>query len=219
MKMIFFFRATFIVAVLMIYTSALAYAGVTAVHFDQSTNSITYNANNIPLKTLLAQISRKSGISILVDPSVQLPVIYSSAQKQSLDKMLLRLTRGLNAVVLYNNEGLITTVKLLPTGQSDSGNLVPLVVEHKIVSQKKRALHLTPQGQSTRKRTPEERRLHRTSGRIAKGKKPRKHNDDNGSIWGSQNNDKVDLKRYPPKTGEPRRLSAQRNLSDEESRQ
>jgi hypothetical protein len=104
------------------------------VHYDRATNCLTLHVQDMSLTQLLAQISGQTGVEILMDPTVERPITFSM-QDQPLEAGLNKLTRGLNTVMIHDQrdvpgkgrQSMLTTLKLLPAGQTNSALLRPVL--------------------------------------------------------------------------------------------
>jgi len=104
------------------------------VHYDPATDRLTLNVQDMSLTQLLARISGQTGVEILMDPTVERTITFSM-QDQPLEAGLNKLTRGLNTVMIHDQrdvpgkgrQSMLTTVKLLPEGQTNSALLRPVV--------------------------------------------------------------------------------------------
>ena len=104
------------------------------VHYDPATDRITLNVHDMSLTQLLARISVQTGVEILMDPTVERTITFSM-QDQPLEAGLNKLMRGLNTVMIHDQrdvpgkgpQSMLTTVKLLPEGQTNTALLRPVV--------------------------------------------------------------------------------------------
>lgn len=108
-------------------------------HCDTSADKLTVSAKRAPLFKLLGEISKKCGIEILIDPTVNRE-INTKFSNMRLDQGLKRISRGLSYTFFYNQKSSkdnankqyrISAVHILPQGKEDSGNLVPLRELHR----------------------------------------------------------------------------------------
>lgn len=104
------------------------------VHYDRATDRLTLSVQDMSLTQLLAQISRQTGVAILIDPAVERPMTFSM-QDQPLEAGLNKLTRGLSTVMIHDQrdvpgkgrQSMLTTVKLLPEGETNAALLRPVL--------------------------------------------------------------------------------------------
>ena len=114
-------------------TDSLPVAGQ-AVRYDAVSDRIAIQAQATSLTGLLAQISRQSGVEILIDPAVERPVTMD-IKDQPLEQALEALTRGLNTVLVHDvrtlpgkgEQNVLVMVKLLPKGQTNTALLMPVL--------------------------------------------------------------------------------------------
>ena len=105
-----------------------------AVRYDAASDRIAIQARDMSFTSLLAQISRQSGVEILIDPTVEHPVSIT-LQDQPLEKAISGLTRGLNTVLVHDvrtlpgkgEQNVLVTVRLLPKGQTNTALLMPVL--------------------------------------------------------------------------------------------
>ena len=112
-----------------------AHAEGMEVTYDRERDLLSVRADQVPLTQVLGRISDRSGIEILIDPSIdnKISIVIS---EQPLEKALKQIARGLSYVMLYGkssnqdrSSGLrLATMKLLPEGRQNSPNLVPVAV-------------------------------------------------------------------------------------------
>lgn len=102
------------------------------VHYDPATDRLTLNVQDMSLTQLLARISAQTGVEILLDPALERPVTVA-VQDQPLEAGLTTLTREYNTVMIHDQrdvpgkgiQTLLTTIKLLPRGQTNTALLRP----------------------------------------------------------------------------------------------
>jgi len=102
------------------------------VHYDPATDRLTLDVRDMSLTQLLARISAQTGVEILLDPALERPVTVAM-QDKPLEAGLTALTREYNTVMIHDqrdvpgkgSQSLLTTIKLLPQGQTNTALLRP----------------------------------------------------------------------------------------------
>jgi len=105
-----------------------------AVQYDAATDRLSIEVQEMSLARLLAQVSRQTGVEILIDPAVERPV-STVIREQPLEKAITELTRGLNTVLVHDvrtlpgsgERNVLISVQLLPKGQTNTALLVPVL--------------------------------------------------------------------------------------------
>ena len=107
---------------LVLFSSPAIGDSPSVVYYDRGKGTLTVSANMAKIRKLLADISSKTGITILIDPSIEKNVTIKISSKP-VEAALKQIMKGLSYALIYESGGedhRLTGVRILPKGKGGS---------------------------------------------------------------------------------------------------